>query len=271
MYLNRPGFKLEFLFCRYISGVPGTGKTATVRETIRLLKEYQSEGELPSFTYLELNAMKLTEPHQLWVQVWKGLTGQKVTADHASSLLQTRFSKSGTKRDSTVLLVDELDLLWTRKQDVMYNLFDWPAREGSKLIIVAIANTMDLPERIMMNRVSSRLGLTRMTFQPYTFQQLKMIVLTRLNGIDGFDHDGVELISRKVAALSGDARRALDICRRAAEIAETSNLPPTPSKSPIKMKMLVGITHVQKALDEMFSSPKISAIRYFLVLVLLFE
>lgn len=56
----------------------------------------------------------------------------------------------------------------------MYNLFDWPSCPGSKLIVVAIANTMDLPERIMMNRVSSRLGLTRMTFQPYTFKQLQV-------------------------------------------------------------------------------------------------
>ena len=56
----------------------------------------------------------------------------------------------------------------------MYNLFDWSGCVGSRLIVVTIANTMDLPERMMMNRVSSRLGLTRMTFQPYTFQQLQV-------------------------------------------------------------------------------------------------
>ena len=54
-------------------------------------------------------------------------------------------------------LVLQLDLLWTRKQTVMYNLFDWPTRPQAKLIVLAIANTMDLPERIMMNRVQSRL------------------------------------------------------------------------------------------------------------------
>ena len=51
----------------------------------------------------------------------------------------------------------QLDLLWTRKQTVMYNIFDWPTRPHAKLIVLAIANTMDLPERIMMNRVASRL------------------------------------------------------------------------------------------------------------------
>ncbi|XP_068215174.1 origin recognition complex subunit 1 isoform X2 [Palaemon carinicauda] len=247
--------------CMYISGVPGTGKTATVKEVVKILQDASEEGDLPSFSFLEVNAMRLTEPHQLWVQVWKGLTGNKVTAEHASSLLEKRFSTAAARRETTLLLVDELDLLWTRKQDVMYNLFDWPCRPGSKLIVVAIANTMDLPERIMMNRVSSRLGLTRMTFQPYTHKQLQEIVLSRLLGIDAFDPDAVQLVARKVAAVSGDARRALDICRRATEIAENEKLSGTPMKSPFKRKALVGMMQVDAALKEMFSSPKISAIR----------
>lgn len=39
----------------------------------------------------------------------------------------------------------------------MYNLFDWPTRRHARLVVLAIANTMDLPERIMINRVASRL------------------------------------------------------------------------------------------------------------------
>lgn len=53
--------------------------------------------------------------------------------------------------------VFQLDLLWTRKQNVMYNLFDWPTRRQARLVVLTIANTMDLPERIMINRVASRL------------------------------------------------------------------------------------------------------------------
>lgn len=54
--------------------------------------------------------------------------------------------------------MDELDLLVTKKQTVMYNFFDWPSRPLSKLIVVAIANTMDLPERLMSNKIASRMG-----------------------------------------------------------------------------------------------------------------
>jgi len=60
---------------------------------------------------------------------------------------------------------------------------------------------MDLPERIMMNRVSSRLGLTRLTFQPYTFRQLQEIVLSRIRGMNAFEEDALELVARKVRFL----------------------------------------------------------------------
>ncbi|NWU38873.1 ORC1 protein, partial [Hylia prasina] len=239
--------------CMYISGVPGTGKTATVHEVIRCLQQAAENDELPPFQFVEINGMKLTDPHQAYVQILEFLTGQKVTATHAAVLLAKLFSTPGPKRKTTVLIVDELDLLWTRKQNVMYNLFDWPTQKHSKLIILAIANTMDLPERIMMNRVASRLGLTRMSFQPYTYKQLQQIVSSRLKGVKAFEEDAVQLVSRKVAALSGDARRCLEICRRATEICELARQKRTPE--------IVRMAHVTEAIDEMFSSPYVNAIR----------
>ena len=59
---------------------------------------------------------------------------------------------------SSVVLMDELDQLMTSKQDVVYNFFNWPTLVGSRLVVLAVANTMDLPERVMTGRVRSRLG-----------------------------------------------------------------------------------------------------------------
>ena len=64
--------------------------------------------------------------------------------------------------------------------------------------------------------------------------------------------------------MSGDARRALDICRRATELAERD--PPAGRRlsSPKKAKArsgLVTMEHVNAAIQEMFASPKIVAIR----------
>ncbi|KAF4112271.1 hypothetical protein G5714_007066 [Onychostoma macrolepis] len=240
--------------CMYISGVPGTGKTATVHEVIRSLQQSAEQDEIPHFHFIEINGMKMTDPHQAYVQILQKLTDQKATPDHAAALLEKRFSAPAPKKETTVLLVDELDLLWTRKQNVMYNLFDWPTRRNARLVVLTIANTMDLPERIMINRVASRLGLTRMSFQPYTFKQLQQIITSRLNRVKAFEEDALQLVSRKVAALSGDARRCLDICRRATEICEHSGSQKNGSG-------LVGMSHVMEALDEMFSSSYIAAIR----------
>ncbi|XP_057600456.1 origin recognition complex subunit 1 isoform X2 [Hippopotamus amphibius kiboko] len=240
--------------CMYISGVPGTGKTATVHEVIHCLQQAAQANDVPPFQYIEVNGMKLTEPHQVYVQILQKLTGQRATAHHAAELLAKRFRKQGSSQETTVLLVDELDLLWTQRQDVMYSLFDWPTHKEAQLVVLTIANTMDLPERIMMNRVSSRLGLTRMSFQPYTHSQLQQILVSRLTHLKAFEDDAIQLVARKVAALSGDARRCLDICRRATEICEFScQKPDSPG--------LVTTAHLLEAVDEMFSSSYITAIK----------
>ena len=87
------------------------------------------------------------------------------------------------------------------------------------------------------------------------------------------------MVARKVSSLSGDARRALDICRRATEIAQRESMAKKNSESlgtPKKRKttnksqqtindedeeFMVGMAHVTKAHKEMFCSPKIMAIR----------
>jgi origin recognition complex subunit 1 len=65
-------------------------------------------------------------------------------------------------------------------------------------------------------------GMTRINFQPYTTVQLDQIVKARLEsakeGLEGdvpdvIAPDGVKFAAMKVASISGDARRVLEICR----------------------------------------------------------
>lgn len=69
----------------------------------------------------------------------------------------------------SVVLMDELDQLMTTKQDVVYNFFNWPTLVGSKLVVLAVANTMDLPERVMTGRVRSRLGKSLLSLPSFHF------------------------------------------------------------------------------------------------------
>ncbi|ENN79437.1 hypothetical protein HUJ04_013202 [Dendroctonus ponderosae] len=232
--------------CMYISGVPGTGKTATVTSVIDSLTNDKTVGK---FSFVSINGMRLTEPKQSYVEIWKQLTGKTVAWAQACSLLEERFTKV-KKLHPVVMLVDELDILCTKRQDVVYNLLDWPTKSKDPLIVITIANTMDLPERLLMSRVTSRLGLTRLTFQAYTHKQLIEIVTRRLTGTDSFDRDAIQLVARKVASVSGDARRALDICRRAAEIAERDG-----------NEQQVSIQQINDALTAMITQPQVTAIK----------
>jgi len=97
------------------------------------------------------------------------------------------------------------------------------------------------------------------------------IIQSRLEGVPGniVESDAVQFASRKVAAVSGDARRALDICRRAVELAEADVLesgaaPGTPSKSlancgktstPSKSLGKVTIATIKRAINEATTSP----------------
>ncbi|KAK3311195.1 P-loop containing nucleoside triphosphate hydrolase protein [Chaetomium strumarium] len=228
--------------CIYISGTPGTGKTATVREVVSHLDAAVRADELDDFIFVEINGMKITDPHQSYSLLWEALKGQRVSPAQALDLLEREFSHPSPRRVPCVVLMDELDQLVTKNQGVMYNFFNWPGLRHSRLIVLAVANTMDLPERTLSNKISSRLGLTRITFPGYNHEQLMRIVQSRLEGVPGdiVDADAVQFAARKVAAVSGDARRALDICRRAVELAEAdaqsreaeaeNTVPDTPSR-----------------------------------------
>ena len=145
--------------CIYISGTPGTGKTATVREVISRLEDAVGADELDDFIFVEINGMKISDPHQSYALLWEALKGQRASPAQALELLEREFNNPSPRRVPCVVLMDELDQLVTKNQAVMYNFFNWPALRHSRLIVLAVANTMDLPERTLSNKISSRLGM----------------------------------------------------------------------------------------------------------------
>jgi origin recognition complex subunit 1 len=268
--------------CIYIAGTPGTGKTATVREVVAQLNAAVVAEELDDFVFVEINGMKVTDPHQSYSLLWEALRGERVSPSHALDLLEREFSRPSPRRVPVVVLMDELDQLVTKNQSVMYNFFNWPNLRHSRLIVLAVANTMDLPERTLSNKISSRLGLHRITFKGYTHAQLIQIIESRLANVpnDVVHPDAIQFASRKVAAVSGDARRCLDICRRAVEIAEAEagttadtngkDEPGTPSKTGrgpkpalvvAKKQHIVTIATIKAAIAEATSSPLQQSLR----------
>jgi origin recognition complex subunit 1 len=258
--------------CVYVSGVPGVGKTATVREAIRSLKQRVKGGLISPFKFVEINGMKLNDAQDAYSLLWQTLTGSRCSNRMALRQLSHYFGRSSNSNSSssmtTVVLMDELDQLVTTRQEVMYNMFNWPNSKNSRLIVVAVANTMDLPERILNPKVASRLGMTRITFKPYNDLELVKIVKSRLGMLDEdkgqrspveqalvqdcdtvFKEDAFVYVAKRVNNVSGDARRMLDVCRRAIDSVEMQTKPGCKPKE-------VTIMDVMRVLDSMVKSGK---------------
>ncbi|KAG8054395.1 hypothetical protein GUJ93_ZPchr0001g32769 [Zizania palustris] len=205
--------------CLYIHGVPGTGKTMSVLAVMRRLRSELESGNLRPYCFIEINGLKLASPENIYKAIYEQLSGHRV----------------------------------------LYNILDWPTRPNSNLVVIGIANTMDLPEKLLP-RISSRMGIRRLCFGPYNYRQLQEIITSRLKGIAAFEEQAIEFASRKVAAMSGDARRALEICRRAARVCRLP-IKQSGHTSMNRGKNVVSMGDIEAAIQEVFLAPHIQVMK----------
>ncbi|CAJ1418450.1 unnamed protein product [Effrenium voratum] len=200
----------------YVSGVPGTGKTASVLEVVRRLQSARTD----QIQFAYVNAMSLATPTAVFGEICRKVHPTK--RDAAEGEARETLRRALTERlasQVTILVIDEVDALLTKAQSVLYQLFDWVSHPAARLAVVAIANTMDLPERLLP-RVASRIGVQRVSFNAYSRDQLKAILVNRLSAVhalDAFQDKALTICAARVAADGGDARKALQVCRRAIE------------------------------------------------------
>lgn len=123
-----------------------------------------------------------------------------------------------------ILVLDEIDkLVYKSGDDVLYHLSRInDDLQNAKVSLIGISNDLKFTE-FLDPRVKSRLGEEKMVFPPYNAEQLKDILNQRSNiafyqGV--IDPSVAPLCSALAAQEHGDARRALDLLRVAAEIAE---------------------------------------------------
>ena len=112
-------------------------------------------------------------------------------------------------------------------QEILYTIFEWPYLPGSRLVLVGIANALDLTDRILPRlKLSAAVSPTQLSFPPYTREEINKIITSRLKEAQGDGQDpiikpmAVKFLAGKISSLSGDIRKALDVCRRAIELAE---------------------------------------------------
>ena len=205
----------------YISGVPGSGKTLCVREVIRRLVQEQLDDSIPSFEYYEINCLRFESPKEIYGEMWYVLSGERLGDFSAQKALNEIFNFDPPSQ-YIVLLVDEIDVMVTPQQNELFCLFEWASLPKSHLIIVCIANLMDLESRLKP-KLASRFGSNSVKFYAYKHEDLVEILHSRIEDVDLFEPKSIELCSRKVSLIGGDARKALETCKRALDLLSNDN------------------------------------------------
>ena len=263
----------------YIAGMPGTGKTASVKCVINILeselneakkkrnnRELAKNGIVP-FKKLFLSGMEYPNISNVFKIIYNFIftKQKKLTINKYIQLLDNFFSERKKYNSSIelddptnshiLLIIDEIDILINSSQNLLYNIFNWTTYEYSKLIVISISNTLDLPNRLFP-KIKSRMGNNKIMFKPYNKEELRIIIKDRGIDLKLFSEDALRLSCVKVAAINGDLRRIFQILARAKQINEAENY-----KKKDKDKNLVSKYDIMDAWNELFNSKITSVIK----------
>jgi len=216
-----------------IFGKPGTGKTAVVKNVIEHLYKKTNELDI-NLRVPFINAKNSNTPYKILYEIaellginkegkmqvyFTGLSMSEAT-DRILDFIRRRSIK-------VVIVIDEIDSLVNRKgDDILYNFTRANERISSDqfITLIGISNSLTFKDKLDP-RVKSSLSEEELVFNPYTIEQLKQILIDRckLAFYDNVIPIGVINLCAAIAGReTGDARKAIDLLRVAAEIAERS-------------------------------------------------
>ncbi|PRP86001.1 hypothetical protein PROFUN_05772 [Planoprotostelium fungivorum] len=200
----------------YISGRPGSGKTATINQ---LRKDLVSSQSRTNCVYI--NCMQFTADRK---QVYREISassqlGSCDTAAEISSLLGSRQSKTKLTRKMQLELAEIFG--WTTIESERHIALRFSHEKESRTLVIGIANALDMTDRIpLLSYIKCEPKL--MHFRGYTKEEIAKIIQERLPPLrEGesplLDPLAIHLLSQTVASRSGDIRMVLDICRKAVQ------------------------------------------------------
>jgi archaeal cell division control protein 6 len=209
----------------FMYGKTGTGKTIVTKYVgEELLKKGTEVGKHVNFVYINCEVVDtqyrlLQNIANHFINEWSEripFTGWPT--DEVFAKLQKMIDKTG---GVTVIILDEIDKL--KGDEALYNLSRINTQlSKAKVSIVGISNDLKFTE-FLDPRVKSSLGEENLIFPPYDASQLQDILRQRVEIAlkpSSIDDDVIPLCSALAAQEHGDARRALDLLRMSAELAD---------------------------------------------------
>lgn len=213
--------------CTYVSGPPGTGKSAMVNE---VTASFETSTTL-KMAYI--NCMSIKTSGDLYGNLLENLCGDvDVLEGDEVKTLQGMFVPKKKSKALYLITLDEIDHILTLDLEILYKLFEWSLQKSSRLVLIGIANALDLTDRFLPRLKARNLKPQLLPFLPYTASQIKTVIITKLRTLVPADSPtpdyvpflhpaAIELCSRKVSSQTGDLRKAFDICRRAIDLVES--------------------------------------------------
>ncbi|XP_060863283.1 cell division control protein 6 homolog [Metopolophium dirhodum] len=199
----------------YISGPPGTGKTVSLHSL------FASDLVTDNFTLVYVNCSMIKSANRVYAKIAEML---KIGSGTQRECILTIEQYLKTKHKSILMVLDEIDQLSSKNQSILYQIFEWPIIPQSNIVVIGIANSLDLTDRLLpMLKTKVSLQPELLNFPPYTKTELANIISHRLKNAgvaEIFPANAIQLLSAKIASIRGDIRYALDVTRRVIELAD---------------------------------------------------
>ena len=83
-------------------------------------------------------------------------------------------------------------------------MFEWPSLPKSRLVLVGIANALDLTDRVLPRLQGHQCKPQLLHFAPYTKQQIIDVLEDRLATCDVLEPSALKFCAMKVATVAGN-------------------------------------------------------------------
>ncbi len=207
----------------FIYGKTGSGKTVCVRQVAQDLEKRTDKIKI---IYINCKMKRVSDTeYRLLAELCRSF-GKKIppTGLPSSEIYRIFHETLDEEKKSVIVILDEIDALVKKiGDDFLYRLTRINQElSASRLSIIGISNDITFTENLDP-RVKSSLSEEEILFPPYNAAQLQDILNQRVE--EAFILGSVEpSVITKCAALAaqehGDARKALDLLRISAELAE---------------------------------------------------
>ena len=210
----------------FLFGTTGTGKTVCVKQVTQDLEKRSPKVKT---IYLNCKMKRVADTEYRLIAELARSLGKKVppTGLPTDEIHRIFYEALDTEKKNVILILDEIDALVKKIGDeFLYTLTRINQElKNAKVSIIGISNDITFTENLDP-RVKSSLSEEEILFPPYNATQLQDILNQR--SAFAFNSGVVQHgVITKCAALAaqehGDARKALDLLRIAAEIAEREN------------------------------------------------